>query len=565
MAKSLNDILKVAHDRIRGVHSSTTSDLSTGKDPGVDYAPPASNDRDFIAKHSVQKWDEPEGNPNYADKVKDAPHPKQSKSVYESKKAEDTKCNKTPGQTWCPLHEMADCSKSTTIKEKDEGKPGLNFKKIANKAAKEYGSKEAGNRVAGAIRAKILAKEESIKEDSEYGMARNELATASRAIDRLNAKMGKGEGELEAWVQAKITKASDYLDTVADYMESGTIKEAYDDNSTKVSDWSDKKLKWHASDDRKHSSSHVPAWSELRRRAKTSAPAPKKTNEEAEQVDEVSSALLHRAFQKAKKNAGWLMPGDGGKGDKAWNRVKKFRDAGVAKEKQEKAVKEEAVNEISDKLALSYAKGASKSMDTAAAKGSAGHETFMKRSAGHALALDKTNPEHKRLKAKVGTSDANAKDAAYKKAIGEAILPGTFVEPSDSAKSKAKQIQQKDADNAALSRAKMGITEKMDDTQKAAVRAAQNWRQKTGTAKPSISDTKRTIGFIKKNSVAKEETDPGFEEGHVPDHQPKLAPKDASTMSKVAAMMAKERESFRQRQAGNTAKLVAANKSGKDS
>ena len=247
--------------------------------------------------------------------------------------------------------------------------------------------------------------------------------------------------------------------------------------------------------------------------------------------------------------------------------------AGKSKEKRKQMAlaayyakqNEEAVNEISDKLALSYAKGASKSMDAAAAKGSAGHETFMKRNAGHALALDKTNPEHKRLKAKVGTSDANAKDAAYKKAIGEAILPGTFVEPSDSAKSKAKQIQQKDADNAALSRAKMGITEKMDDTQKAAVRAAQNWRQKTGTAKPSISDTKRTIGFIKKNSVAKEETDPGFKEGHVPDHQPKLAPKDASTMSKVAAMMAKERESFRQKQAGNTAKLVAANKSGKDS
>jgi hypothetical protein len=354
---------------------------------------------------------------------------------------------------------------------------------------------------------------------------------------------------------------------MADCSKSTTIKEAYDDNSTKVSDWSDKKLKWHASDDRKHSSSHVPAWSELRRRAKTSAPAPKKTNEEAEQVDEVSSALLYRAKQSAQKKAGWLMPGDGGKGDKAWNRVKKFRDAGVAKEKQEKAVKEEAVNEISDKLALSYAKGASKSMDTAAAKGSAGHETFMKRSAGQALALDKTNPEHKRLKAKVGTSDANAKDAAYKKAIGEAILPGTFVEPSDSAKSKAKQIQQKDADNAALSRAKMGITEKMDDTQKAAVRAAQNWRQKTGTAKPSISDTKRTIGFIKKFSVAKEETDPGFKEGHVPDHQPKLAPKDASTMSKVAAMMAKEREAMKwQKHAlSPTAKLAAANKSGKDS
>jgi hypothetical protein len=69
---------------------------------------------------------------------------------------------------------------------------------------------------------------QKLKEDSEYGMARNELATAKRAIDRLNAKMGKGEGELEAWVQSKITKASDYLDTVADYIESGSVKEEVD-------------------------------------------------------------------------------------------------------------------------------------------------------------------------------------------------------------------------------------------------------------------------------------------------------------------------------------------------
>jgi hypothetical protein len=68
------------------------------------------------------------------------------------------------------------------------------------------------------------------------------------------------------------------------------------------------------------------------------------TNEET--VNEISSALLYRAKQAAQKKAGWLMPGDKGKGDKAWNRVKKFRDAGVAKEKQERAVKkEEYVNE----------------------------------------------------------------------------------------------------------------------------------------------------------------------------------------------------------------------------
>ena len=45
------------------------------------------------------------------------------------------------------------------LDEKDEGKPGLMFKKIAAKAAEKYGSVEAGNRVAGAIRKKVLAKE----------------------------------------------------------------------------------------------------------------------------------------------------------------------------------------------------------------------------------------------------------------------------------------------------------------------------------------------------------------------------------------------------------------------
>lgn len=38
---------------------------------------------------------------------------------------------------------------------KDIGKPGKNFSKIEAKAAKEYGSKAAGERVAGAVLAKL--------------------------------------------------------------------------------------------------------------------------------------------------------------------------------------------------------------------------------------------------------------------------------------------------------------------------------------------------------------------------------------------------------------------------
>ena len=65
------------------------------------------------------------------------------------------------------------------------------------------------------------------KKDHEYSMARSELRTVSNAVKRLQKKMGKkGEGNLEAWVQSKITKAADYIDTAADYVTNEeTVKE----------------------------------------------------------------------------------------------------------------------------------------------------------------------------------------------------------------------------------------------------------------------------------------------------------------------------------------------------
>jgi rubrerythrin len=65
----------------------------------------------------------------------------------------------------------------------------------------------------------------SIK-DHEYSMARSELKTIADAVKRLQAKVGRGEGDLEAWVQSKITKAADYIDTAADYVGSGEMDEA---------------------------------------------------------------------------------------------------------------------------------------------------------------------------------------------------------------------------------------------------------------------------------------------------------------------------------------------------
>jgi hypothetical protein len=59
--------------------------------------------------------------------------------------------------------------------------------------------------------------------DHEHSMVRSQLSTIDSAVKRLRKKM-KGEGNVEAWVQSKITKASDYLDSAADYVDSGEMK-----------------------------------------------------------------------------------------------------------------------------------------------------------------------------------------------------------------------------------------------------------------------------------------------------------------------------------------------------
>jgi hypothetical protein len=62
--------------------------------------------------------------------------------------------------------------------------------------------------------------------DEEYSMVRSELSTIVNAVRRLKIKVERGEGNLEAWVQSKITKAADYIDTAADYVMGGEMDEA---------------------------------------------------------------------------------------------------------------------------------------------------------------------------------------------------------------------------------------------------------------------------------------------------------------------------------------------------
>jgi len=68
--------------------------------------------------------------------------------------------------------------------------------------------------------AQVNPANEEKQPDHEHSMARSELSTIVSAAKRLRKKL-KGEGNIEAWVQSKITKAADYIDAAADYLNSG--------------------------------------------------------------------------------------------------------------------------------------------------------------------------------------------------------------------------------------------------------------------------------------------------------------------------------------------------------
>jgi hypothetical protein len=58
------------------------------------------------------------------------------------------------------------------------------------------------------------------KADDEGYMARSELDTIERAISNLRRSIKSGKQQLPAWVQSKITKAADYIDTASEYLQS---------------------------------------------------------------------------------------------------------------------------------------------------------------------------------------------------------------------------------------------------------------------------------------------------------------------------------------------------------
>ena len=84
------------------------------------------------------------------------------------------------------------------LNERDEGKPGKNFEKIAKSAGEKYGSKAAGERVAGAVRAKLAKQGKLEEQNMEEGlgdMAKKVGGMAKKVGQKALDTLGHGSDE----------------------------------------------------------------------------------------------------------------------------------------------------------------------------------------------------------------------------------------------------------------------------------------------------------------------------------------------------------------------------------
>lgn len=138
------------------------------------------------------------------------------------------------------------------------------------------------------------------KDEQEYGyegdMALNQLATLTRCAEMIKDLL-KPDTDMPEWVQSKITLATDYIQTAADYMYS-EMKEVKEDVSKMPTD----KLQKHW-DSHKDEQRPSPAFaSKLKMVAKELAKRKSMKKEEVEQIEELSDELVGNYLKKVNTN-----------------------------------------------------------------------------------------------------------------------------------------------------------------------------------------------------------------------------------------------------------------------
>jgi hypothetical protein len=134
-------------------------------------------------------------------------------------------CAKQPGQTTKP--------KCGSSKMAAEMSPEEEEKAAARKRREDPNPNRKGEAINVKTESKIHESHKEIasgkKKDREGYMARTQLDTINKAVVSLKKNIKKGDTQLPAWVQSKITKAADYIDTAADYLDSDEMSEGKKD------------------------------------------------------------------------------------------------------------------------------------------------------------------------------------------------------------------------------------------------------------------------------------------------------------------------------------------------
>jgi hypothetical protein len=200
-------------EQIAKKHRMDVSDIQKQLDMGAPIEHEHTNNKKLAVEIALQHLDEI---PDYYTRLKKM----EASAKKEHKKFKDVfeNTDTTLDYDWhTPVRERADryCPKCEKLETRTECKYGTRYWDMFSLPAELISSKKDYN-----ITMPHPANEEK---DYEYSMARSELSTIMNAARRLKKKM-KGEGNIEAWVQSKITKAADYIDTAADYIDSGESK-----------------------------------------------------------------------------------------------------------------------------------------------------------------------------------------------------------------------------------------------------------------------------------------------------------------------------------------------------
>jgi len=98
------------------------------------------------------------------------------------------------------------------LNERDEGKPGKNFAKIANDAGERYGSKAAGERVAGAVRNKLKAQGKLEEGDMDESAFQAAIGKKKYGADGMKALQKAGREGASKATMARIRDKHDQYD-----------------------------------------------------------------------------------------------------------------------------------------------------------------------------------------------------------------------------------------------------------------------------------------------------------------------------------------------------------------